>query len=683
MGAALVWLGACALAWALALAAELALRLHPASMAGALSYAASLALLVSLRWSLGVGLLHLTLHALRGRGGRWLLLPWGALGVFAIQPAYRLSADLVSGDWISEQTYAQTLRLVLFAALVISWMWVWLWHAWGAAPALRDAWLPATRAKSRLAANTAFWLFGVVSLPALFVVLGGPLRPYAALAEQLLFPCWLVAGSLAFRALRARPRAGAVVAALALLGTTAAIPRRTRDLREVATVRAQALDATIWVAGTEGVVRTGPPPRMARFEFAHVQAARCARAGRLPSLPLAPAQRRNVILLSIDTVRRDAVGKRYGERRVTPNLDAFGHESISFDRATSPAPITLYALGSLLTGHSVSQLLWLPSVPRNVFTQTRRVFDRQLIVLPKWPVLQRRRFTSLAIQRTPVTYLSRKIDPSEMFLAELTRAREQGQRVFAWLHLVEPHHPYAAHAEFDFGAEPIQRYHGEIAYDDAIVGRILSRLRATGWFEDSLVAIFSDHGEIIGEAGYFGHGISMVGRLTDVPLLVRAPGTVARRSTAPVTLTDLTPTILHYLDLPVPDSVAGMSLLAPDADLARRPWPASTTYGIGTADFDRVLRAPMRTRADLARRQREIARWGRLRPELAVTSATHRYLLDMKTGFERLYDRATDPLERHSLAPDARDLVRAFRNRVGAWRREEAARIACMLGPKR
>jgi hypothetical protein len=677
--AGLTWFGAATLGWTVALAVELVLRARPTEAIGAAVYTASLGCLAAVRWSVAVVAVHAVLRVVRDRRARWLGAAWIALGACTLPMANELARNLVSGDWIAEQSYAPLLRWALCAALVVGWMHLWLWHAWGASSALRQRLVSPARRTLRLATDASWWLLGLSALPLVTVVLAGPLRPYPALAAGLLAPAWLVAGTLAFRCLWRFPRVGTALAVVALVLATAALPLRASQSRRVAEVRSRAMGTTIWIAGTEDVVRTGPPPRLGRFDFARVDDRACPKPRRLPSLPLTAAQRRHVILLSIDTVRRDAIGKRYAGRPVTPNLEAFGRDGIEFVRAASPAPITLYAIGSLLTGHSVSQLLYLPAVPPNVFALTRRVFDRRHIVLPKWPVLQRRRFTSLAIQKAPVAYVSRTIDPSGAFLAELGQARDAGERVFAWLHLVEPHHPYAAHPGFDFGPEPVQRYHGEIAYDDAIVGRVLTGLRAKGWFEDSLVVIFSDHGEIIGEQGYFGHGISMVGRLTEVPLYVRAPGTAPRRSLAPVTLTDLAPTVLHYLDLPIPAAMSGTSLLASDAELARRPWPASTTYGIGTADFDRVLAAPMRKHADLARRQRQIARWARLPPELAVTSTTHRYLLDLKTGFERLFDRARDPLDRNNLAFDAPERVREFRARVEAWSRDEAHRIACMI----
>src|SRR4029077_5895422 len=114
---------------------------------------------------------------------------------------------------------------------------------------------------------------------------------------------------------------------------------------------------------------------LGRFDFAAVDSGACGKPRKLPALALSAAQRRNVILLSIDTMRRDAVGKRFGERAVAPNLEAFARDSVFFERATSAAPITLYSIGSLLSGHSVNQLIWQRGIPRNVFTQTRSLFD--------------------------------------------------------------------------------------------------------------------------------------------------------------------------------------------------------------------------------------------------------------------------------------------------------------------
>lgn len=191
--------------------------------------------------------------------------------------------------------------------------------------------------------------------------------------------------------------------------------------------------------------------------------------------------------------------------------------------------------------------------------------------------------------------------------------------------------------------------------------------------------IFSDHGESLGEDGYFGHGVSVVGRFTDVPLYVRYPGVTARRSKAPVSLTDIAPTVLHYLKQPIPGGVAGCSLLSTDAALERCPLPISTVHGVGTSIFDEVLRDPVRSLADLKRRHARVLQWQRFAPDVAITSTDYRYVFNLRNGSERLYRREHDPLEQHNLATQQPTVMRAFRARLAQWQHQEAQRIACEL----
>jgi len=55
--------------------------------------------------------------------------------------------------------------------------------------------------------------------------------------------------------------------------------------------------------------------------------------------------------------------------------------------------------------------------------------------------------------------------------------KENPRRVFLWLHLFEPHEPYQAHPGHDFGSRDIDRYDSEIAYCDAVVGRVIAYLQ--------------------------------------------------------------------------------------------------------------------------------------------------------------------------------------------------------------
>lgn len=551
---AFVWLGLSTLGWLIALAAEMMLRDVSQSFGGSAILLPAVSLVLSVWFGASVGACHATARWLDRRGlhrWRWIC---AALGILAIWPAVELSSVLVQGPWISAQRYVRAVRWALLTVFVCGFVTLWLWHAWGTSTTLRSrVYSKLPRCASRI--EGVFWLTGLAGLPLLYLLFGGLLRPYALLAERLLFPSWLLATTVAFRLGRVRRRLALCLSTLTLAGSALALVILWLSPRYCTAIQADVLGAGGWAGLTLQRVRIGASSRSDRFNFRSAASETCKEPRALKSLALGTDQRRNVILLSIDSMRGDAIGKRYGKRAVAPNLEAFARESIYFERAVAPAPITLYSIGSLLTGRSVSQLLWLSDIPENLFASTRALFDRQYIVTSKWEVFRRKRLTSLIRQRTPTDYVPRELDPTLPLRDALTKAREKKQKIFFWLHLVDAHAPYRKHAEFDFGESKGDRYYSEIAYDDNLIGSVLLRLREKGYFDDSLIVIFSDHGESLGEDGHFGHGVSVVARYTDVPLFVYYPGVRPRVSKAAVSLSDIAPTVLHFLQQAIPESV--------------------------------------------------------------------------------------------------------------------------------
>src|SRR5205823_7069228 len=86
-------------------------------------------------------------------------------------------------------------------------------------------------------------------------------------------------------------------------------------------------------------------------------------------------------------------------------------------------------------------------------------------------------------------------------------------RVFAFLHLYEPHAPYAPPPSHRM-ADP---YDGEIAYADELVGRFVDRMNVRGRLQKSIVAVVSDHGEGLGDHGEAEHGIFLYRESLHVP----------------------------------------------------------------------------------------------------------------------------------------------------------------------
>jgi choline-sulfatase len=129
---------------------------------------------------------------------------------------------------------------------------------------------------------------------------------------------------------------------------------------------------------------------------------------------------------------------------------------------------------------------------------------------------------------------------------------------FAWVHLFDPHAPYDAPAEYRAGRSP---YDAEVAYADAMVGALLTRLAAGGQMDRTLVVATADHGESLGEHGETTHGLFAYDSTVRVPFVLNAPGIGPAVVDLPVAHTDLVPTILDLTGADVPGGLDGRSLV--------------------------------------------------------------------------------------------------------------------------
>lgn len=319
----------------------------------------------------------------------------------------------------------------------------------------------------------------------------------------------------------------------------------------------------------------------------------------------------NVLLISIDTLRADHLGV-YGYRRATsPHIDAFAREAVTFDQAYTFWPKTRGSFVALLTGRRDSQTGYgkthqvlldfnptLASVLKDAGYRTAAVIDNANLSAQngygKGFLSYRETWQEAA--------LASEMDKTRAITAagvEFLRAPAAARPFFLWLHYVNPHAPYSPPAPWDtafmdaearsgpslpvvpsfHGGIPRQwavagerrlgyyvaQYDGEIATVDAEVGQVLDALRRSAAWERTLVVLTSDHGESLGEHGYyFDHGQDVFDPSLRVPLLVRVPGTRpgARSDTLASTL-DIVPTVLDALKVSYPPDLAGTSLLGP------------------------------------------------------------------------------------------------------------------------
>ncbi len=359
-----------------------------------------------------------------------------------------------------------------------------------------------------------------------------------------------------------------------------------------------------------------------------------------------------IILISIDTLRADRL-PAYGYTRVrTPALDALAADGVVFERAYSHSPQTFPAHASMLTGrlpfeHGVRDNVGyalkdeertLAELLRNRgfstgaavssyvlrrdtgISQGFAVYDAELpAAAPESSVG--------AVQRDG----SATVDAAERWLAA-----QEGQRFFLFLHLYEPHKPYAPPTRF---AE-YDPYDGEIAYADEIVGRFVQALKARDLYDEAMILVVSDHGEGLGDHGEQEHGLFLYDESVRVPFIVKQPASegAGRRVAAPVQHIDIVPTILDLVRAPAPGGLRGRSL--------RHALESSD----GVVPEQGIYAEAFYSRLHFG--------WSEL---YSLTDSRYRYI---KAPREELYDLQLDPREQRNLAAERQPSVTAMRGAI-------------------
>jgi arylsulfatase A-like enzyme/Flp pilus assembly protein TadD len=292
---------------------------------------------------------------------------------------------------------------------------------------------------------------------------------------------------------------------------------------------------------------------------------------------LSPDPNRNILLITIDTLRADALGA-YGGRAVTPNLDQLAAHGARFDFAHSHAVVTLVSHASILTGrypyeHGIRDNTGyrLPSTRPTAATLLKgRGFatgafiggyplDHQFGLGVGFDVYDDH-FTSTSGPEAN----DRERPADAVVKVALDWIGRQSSRWFAWVHLYDPHAPYQPPPEWaaKFPTEP---YLGEVSWTDAALAPLLANL--AGQPRPTLIVVTGDHGESLGEHGELTHSLFAYEATLHVPLIVAAVDPAQRETRAkgmvvdtPVRHVDLLPTLLDSAGIQPDSGLPGVSL---------------------------------------------------------------------------------------------------------------------------
>ena len=315
--------------------------------------------------------------------------------------------------------------------------------------------------------------------------------------------------------------------------------------------------------------------------FAAVIAIQCAGSDQSSRGPRARPV--NVLLVTIDTLRADAIGASGNHIAQTPWIDRLAAGGVRFDRAHAHNVVTLPSHANILSGrypidHGVRDNAGFrfPAAIDTLATILHARGYRTGAFVSAFPLASR-----FGLARGFDVYDDRFVDatPRPAFLEQERRGGDtvaiattwlQAQRstpTFCWVHIYEPHFPYAPPEPFAsrFANAP---YAGEVAAADAALQPLLQPLIDRGAASRTIVVLTGDHGESLGEHGEATHGIFAYEATLRVPLIVWAPSLVSPRvESAPARHVDILPTILEAVGAPLPRGLRGRSLL-PTTDRA-------------------------------------------------------------------------------------------------------------------
>ncbi len=293
---------------------------------------------------------------------------------------------------------------------------------------------------------------------------------------------------------------------------------------------------------------------------------------------------RTVVLVTVDTLRRDYVSAYAGDGAKapasTPRMDALARSGLRFLDARTPVPLTLPAHTTMLSA--------LPPAAHGVRSNSAS----------RIPPRDSRRYALLPEALASAGYccgafvsggsLAERYGLSAGFDAYDDEGLEPGGRLalgkrpgadtvgralawirslpasrpaFLWVHLFDPHDPHTTD------------YRADVEAADAAVGALLDGLASAGR-GDASVLLTADHGEALGEQGEPSHGFLLGESVLRVPLLLRAQGVKAALRADPADLADVAPTLAHLAGVSFTASTAvpvggGLDLLAGSAPEGR------------------------------------------------------------------------------------------------------------------
>ncbi|MBD3262191.1 MAG: sulfatase-like hydrolase/transferase [Candidatus Altiarchaeales archaeon] len=367
----------------------------------------------------------------------------------------------------------------------------------------------------------------------------------------------------------------------------------------------------------------------------------------------------NVIVVSVDALRKDHLGCYGYDRDVSPNIDKLASASYVFQNAYSQCSWTRPSMASMLTSkHPPSH---------GVLTESRDSFidDSQ-------PLIQKTFFENgydtAAFIANPNLYSDFGFNKGFMYFYELPGVFRAGKVLeyaanwtydnkdkpfFMWIHLQVPHDTYEPPGPYqDFytkdcvsNLHPLNTtrerimtpprydvsvsanlsegdicrmvglYDGEVAVVNDALGVFFHRLSLMGLSNNTIIVFTADHGEEFLDHGSLYHGATVYNELVEVPLILYVPGHPGIKINKTVELIDLYPALTQLVGIKTPETLEGINLFS------KKRKPAYTETRFRTVAYKSLM-----------------------------TVEGYKIIENQKTGETEVYNLEHDPLELNDLS---------------------------------
>ncbi|MEQ8767247.1 MAG: sulfatase [Planctomycetota bacterium] len=385
-------------------------------------------------------------------------------------------------------------------------------------------------------------------------------------------------------------------------------------------------------------------------------------------------RRPTILLVTLDTLRRDRLGAYGSEAGLTPNLDQFASEAVTYERHYVPAPITLPSHASMLTGlepfhHGIRRNgSFRLAEEANTVAELLRDHGYQTSAIVSAGVLD------------PSFGLDQGFDRYHWQSGETTsRSRTDGERAtrlaideleagadrasFMWVHYFDVHGPYSGNAPLE------ETYDAKTRSLDEQLGRLFDHMKEAGLYDSSWILVAADHGQSLGEDDYRGHTLCLYDQTMLAPMMIKPPAGIGadQRVRAITKGADIAPTILSAAAIEPPEGLDGIDLTRTVHDVSN----LEVREAYGETRF-RVMGFLIRKKMFVQGRWKLV-----LEPDLPADFDGRAFLekyrqqtdiaelrahLDVLRRFERapreLYDLVKDPSESRNLYGERPDVAR-------------------------